>query len=61
MRIVTPDFSRGSLRRLDSGPVTVMVYGFLSPLELLGTRGHMPFVTCLSQTYVLSITNDSVR
>src|ERR1700687_1871833 len=33
-------------RRLNSGPVTAMVYAFLSPLELLGTRGYMPFVTC---------------
>jgi hypothetical protein len=23
-----------------------MVYGFLPPMELLGTRGYMPFVTC---------------
>src|ERR1700758_5340995 len=36
---------RVRLRTLDSGPVTVMVYVFLSPLELLGTTGHMPFVT----------------
>lgn len=33
-------------RRLDSGPVTAMVYGFVVPLEPLGTRGYMPFVTC---------------
>lgn len=43
---------RRRLRRLDSGPVTVMVYGFISPLELLGTRGYMPFVTYRNQTYV---------
>src|SRR5579863_2808304 len=30
---------------LDSGPVTVIVYGFSPAMELPGTRGYMPFVT----------------
>jgi len=45
MRRTVPDFPR-ERRRLDSGLVTVMVYGFLSPMELLGTSRYMPFVTC---------------
>jgi hypothetical protein len=44
MRLLLPSFL-GSLRWLNSGPVTAMVYGFRFYMEPLGTRGYMPFVT----------------
>ena len=58
MRFLAPDAAGKQLRALDSGLVTVMVYGFLSPLELLGTRRHMPFVTYRGRTSVSSAANN---